>query len=151
MEYVVLRFGVCGIRYGVCGLGCEVNLTKKGVTKWGIFGNWRFGVWPELTVEVYRLTNVGDFNRDFGLKDQVRRAAVSIVSNIAEGEELGSNKQSVRFFYIAKGSIAEVQTQMEVAVEIGYVTKKQFTLINAKCDLISKKLRRLIQYRTRQM
>jgi len=57
------------------------------------------------------VTNSGSFSKDFGLRDQIRRAAVSIPSNIAEGDERDTNKDSVRFLYIAKGSLAEVITQ----------------------------------------
>jgi four helix bundle protein len=64
----------------------------------------------ELTIQIYSLTQSTDFKRDFGLRDQIRRASVSIPANIAEGDELGTNKQSVKHFYIAKGSTAEVQT-----------------------------------------
>jgi hypothetical protein len=57
----------------------------------------------DLAVSVYGITNEGDFKKDYGLRDQVRRSAVSIPSNIAEGDERGTNKESVRFLYIAKG------------------------------------------------
>ena len=58
----------------------------------------------DLTVYLYKLTGKGKFSKDFGLRDQIRRASVSIASNIAEGDEHGSDKQSNRYFYIAKGS-----------------------------------------------
>lgn len=87
----------------------------------------------ELAVEIYRITRRGAFNTDFGLKDQIRRAAVSIPSNIAEGDELGTNKQAVRHFYIAKGSCAEVLTQAIIAFEIGYLESIQFEKIEKQC------------------
>jgi four helix bundle protein len=59
------------------------------------------------------------FHKDFGLRDQIRRAVVSISSNIAEGDELDTDKQSIRFFFMAKGSLAEVLTQAIIAFEIG--------------------------------
>ena len=71
-------------------------------------------VWQKaknFAVYIYKLTSKAPFSKDFSLRDQIRRAAVSIPSNIAEGDELGSNKQAVRHFYIAKGSSAEVLTQ----------------------------------------
>jgi four helix bundle protein len=64
----------------------------------------------DLAIYIYRLTNQGLFLKDFGLRDQIRRAAVSISSNIAEGDELNTDKQSVKYFYTAKGSAAEVLT-----------------------------------------
>jgi len=77
-------------------------------------GNFRkLDVWQlakNLTIYIYRITNKGFFSKDFGLRDQIRKAAVSIPSNIAEGDESGTNKQSIRYFNIAKGSSAEVIT-----------------------------------------
>ena len=69
----------------------------------------------DLAIKVYEASEEGDFNRDFGLRDQVRRSAVSIASNLAEGDERDTDKESVRFFYIAKGSLAELRTQIEIA------------------------------------
>ena len=62
----------------------------------------------DLAVYIYKLTGKGAFSKDFSLRDQIRRATVSIPSNIAEGDDLGSDKQAIRHFYIAKGSAAEV-------------------------------------------
>lgn len=75
--------------------------------------------WQEakaLAVEVYRVTEP---LRDFSLRDQIRRAAISVPSNIAEGDERDTDKDGVRLFYIAKGSLAELRTQLEIASEIG--------------------------------
>lgn len=80
----------------------------------------------ELAVHIYNITNTGAFNKDYGLRDQIRRAAVSIASNIAEGDERETDKEAVRYFYVAKGSSAEVLTQAIIAHEIGYVTKETF-------------------------
>jgi len=82
----------------------------------------------DLAVYIYKLTAKGEFNKDYGLRDQIRKAAVSIPSNIAEGDDLGSNKQAVRHFYIAKGSAAEVLTQAIIALEIGYINKKSLNI-----------------------
>lgn len=85
-------------------------------------GNFRkLRVWQiaeELAVKIYKLTSVSTLSNDFGLKDQIQRSAVSISANIAEGDELGTDKQSVRHFYIAKGSSAELQTLLIIAKEI---------------------------------
>ena len=75
----------------------------------------------DLAVYIYRHTAIGEFSKDYGLRDQIRRASVSMPSNIAEGDELGTDKQSIRFFHIAKGSSAEVFTQAIIALEIGYL------------------------------
>lgn len=103
----------------------------------------------DLAVRIYRVTNEGKFTKDFTLRDQIRRAAVSIPSNIAEGDELGSDKQAVRHFYIAKGSAAEVLTQAIIAFEIGYLDQPAFEKIEQNCTEISKMLARLIAARSK--
>ena len=102
----------------------------------------------DLAVFVYKMTLVGDFSKDFGLRDQIRRAAVSVPSNIAEGDNLGTDKQSIRHFYIARGSAAEVLTQAIIALEIKYITRDQFIHIETECQAISGMLTRLIQARS---
>ena len=75
-------------------------------------------VWQEarqLTRQVYRLTNNSKFSKDFGLSNQIQRAAVSIMSNVAEGFERGGNQEFIQFLYIAKGSCGEVRSQLYVA------------------------------------
>lgn len=105
----------------------------------------------DLAVHLYRLTSKGSFAKDFGLRDQIRRAAVSIPSNIAEGDELGTNKQAIRHFYIAKGSSAEVLTQAIIASEIGYFEIKDFEKIREECMGIASMLNRLIKVRSEKM
>jgi len=102
----------------------------------------------DLAVYIYKITGLGKFGKDFGLRDQVRRAAVSIPSNIAEGDEHGTDKQSVRFFYIAKGSTAELLTQTIIGLEIGYLDNESFTHIQTECKAISAMLTRLIRSRS---
>jgi len=101
----------------------------------------------DLAIYIYKITNEGQFTKDFGLKDQLRRAAVSIPSNIAEGDELGTNKQAINFFHIAKGSLAEVQTQIIIANEIGYITNKTCAEVKAECESIARMLTKLNQAR----
>src|SRR5210317_1578442 len=117
-------------------------------------GNFRdLKVWERsknLVVYIYRFTSVGKFSKDYGLRDQIRRAAVSIPSNIAEGDELGTNKQVINFFYFAKGSTAEVLTQSIVAKEIGYINSEESDHINEECNAISSMLTKLIQARKKQ-
>ena len=103
----------------------------------------------DLAVYLYELTMKGAFAKDYGLRDQIRRAAVSIASNISEGDELDTNKQAVKFFYIAKGSSAEVLTQAIIALEIGYIDKENFKYIEKECESISGMLTRLIQVRSK--
>ena len=75
----------------------------------------------QLTQEVYRVTKTEKFLKDFGLRDQIRRAAISVMSNIAEGFERGGNQEFVQFLYVAKASCGEVRSQLYVAVDQGYV------------------------------
>jgi four helix bundle protein len=111
----------------------------------------RLIVWQvakEISVKIYRLTDSQYFSKDFGLKDQIQRASVSIASNIAEGDELGTDKQSVRHFYIAKGSSAELITQLIIANEIGYIEGKIKDQLIDECDKISAMLSKLIKVRS---
>src|SRR6266498_5141313 len=80
----------------------------------------------KLTADIYRITSEGNFARDFGLKDQIRRAAVSSMSNLAEGFERGRPAEFHQFLSIAKGSCAEVRAQLYVALDAGYVTQNVF-------------------------
>ena len=102
----------------------------------------------DLAVYIYKLTGKTPFTKDFGLRDQIRKAAVSIPSNIAEGDELGTNKQAIRHFYIAKGSSAEVLTQAIIALEIEYIDNKSFEHIEKELNAISGMLARLINARS---
>lgn len=83
-----------------------------------------------LVQEIYALTDQGDFTRDFSLKDQIRRASVSIMSNIAEGFERDGTKEFIQFLSIAKGSVGEVKSQLYVALDRGYVTRNKFNMLN---------------------
>ena len=103
----------------------------------------------DLAVYVYRITEKGKFAKDFSFKDQIRRASVSIPSNIAEGDELDTNKQAIKFFYIAKGSSAEVLTQAIIAREIGYIHENSFAHIEEESRAISGMLGRLIAIRAK--
>ena len=79
-----------------------------------------------LVRDVYAVTRSGDFGKDYGLKDQIQRAAISICSNIAEGFERRGNKEFVNFLWIAKGSVAEVCSQLHNAHDLGYITEERF-------------------------
>ena len=98
----------------------------------------------ELVKEVYRVSREGAFAKDFGLQDQIRRAAVSIMSNIAEGFERGGNKEFVNFLSISKGSCGEVRSQLYVAFDQGYVDKAQFESMVHMCTRVSVMLQAFI-------
>jgi len=103
----------------------------------------------ELTKEIYALTNDGPFARDFGLRDQIRRAVVSIMSNIAEGFERGSNKEFIRFLYIVKGSAGEVRAQLYVALDQAYINQETFNQLNKNVVETSRMVSGLISYLNR--
>jgi four helix bundle protein len=92
---------------------------------------WQFG--RELAQSVYSLTRKERFNKDFGLSDQVRRAGVSVMTNTAEGFERGSNKDFVRFLFIARGSAGEVRSLLYVALDQGYITEEEFNTTQDLC------------------
>jgi len=80
----------------------------------------------KLTSDIYKVTNQGKFARDFGLKDQIRRAAVSSMSNLAEGFERGRPSEFHQFLSVAKASCAELRAQLYVALDVGYLNRKTF-------------------------
>jgi four helix bundle protein len=105
----------------------------------------------ELAVKIYVLTQKQKFSKDFGFKDQIQRTAVSIPSNIAEGDELGTDKQSVHHFYIAKGLVAELLTQIIIGYEVGYITKEDADEFINECKIISVMLTKLIRARSKRL
>jgi len=105
----------------------------------------------DLAVYVYRITQEGDLSRDFGLRDQLRRSSVSIASNLAEGDERESDREAVRFFYIAKGSIAELRTQLQIAFEIGYIEETEFKRLDDECCQIGMMAGALIKARRKYL
>lgn len=116
-------------------------------------GNFReLLVWQkakELAVKIYKLVKTQSFSKDFGLRDQIQRAAVSIPANIAEGDELGTDKQSIRHFYIAKGSAAELQTLLIIAEEINYIENGVLENLVNDCKIISIMLFKIINARSK--
>ncbi|MGB5499696.1 MAG: four helix bundle protein [Maribacter sp.] len=100
----------------------------------------------ELNREIYSLTQKSDFSKDFALRDQIRRASISISSNIAEGYGRASNKEFVYFLNIAQASCYEVKSQLYLAFDIQYVSELVFKTLYAICDEISKTLFGLIKH-----
>ena len=101
----------------------------------------------DLSVKVYEITKKNPFNKDFGLRDQMRRSSVSISSNIAEGDQLDSDKSSTRYLKIAKGSTAELYTQSIISYRIGYLEKQDFEYLKQECQEILGMLTNLIKHR----
>ncbi len=100
----------------------------------------------ELTRAVYGITAEGSFARDFGLRDQIRRAAVSILSNIAEGFERDGTREFIQFLSIAKGSAGEVKAQLYVALDQGYLSEADFSRLSEMAGEVGKLLAGLINY-----
>lgn len=91
----------------------------------------------KLTNRIYQLTASGDFSKCYGLRDQIRRASVSIMSNIAEGYERGGNQELIQFLSIAKGSCGEVRCQLYVAGDQEYIPQEELQPIIEQCKRIS--------------
>ncbi len=100
----------------------------------------------ELTNSIYQTTASGDFARDFGLRDQIRRASVSVLSNIAEGFERDGNKEFLQFLSLAKGSCGEVRAQLYIALDQRYIKEEQFQELLEKTIKVSRLLAGLIKY-----
>ena len=101
----------------------------------------------DLNKEIYIITKTSSlFSKDYGLRDQIRRASISISSNIAEGFERETTKEFVRFLYIAKASAGEFRSQLYLAKDIDYITNDLFDDLKNKVNDISKLIAGLIKY-----
>jgi len=106
---------------------------------------WQKGV--ELSVKIYKLAREEKLSKDYGLKDQMQRSSVSIPSNIAEGDELNTQKQSINFLFHAKGSCAELYTQIVIAEKADLIPLDKATILKDECKVISAMLGKLIKIR----
>jgi four helix bundle protein len=103
-------------------------------------------IWKDartLSSLVYKNTKLF---KDFSLRDQMRRAVVSVVSNIAEGFERGSNKEFIQFLYIAKGSIGELRAQLYVAYDANLLSRETLVNFVKQCEEISKGISKFVGY-----
>ena len=92
----------------------------------------------KLTLVIYKLTGNDKFKRDFGLRDQIRRAAVSVMSNIAEGFERMGKAEFHRFLVMAKASCAGVRSQLYVALDVGYISQDQFNEVHDMAEEVAR-------------
>lgn len=99
-----------------------------------------------LVKEVYEITQKVEFQKDFGLKDQVRRYTVSIMANISEGFERKTQKEFINFLFIAKGSCGELRSHFYIAFDLGYINKETFDNLQNQTITISKSLSGFIKY-----
>lgn len=90
-----------------------------------------------LTNKIYGITRDNVFSKDYGLRDQIRRASVSIMSNIAEGYERGGNQELIQFLSIAKGSCGEVRCQLYIAGDQNYIDQNELKPLIEQCKRIS--------------
>jgi four helix bundle protein len=99
----------------------------------------------EIVIDIYKHTKTFPKEEIYGLANQMRRAVVSIASNIAEGFNRYHNKEYRQFLYIALGSCAELETQIEICISLGYITQSERDKIIEKIDHESRMLRNLIK------
>jgi four helix bundle protein len=100
----------------------------------------------ELTRKIYALSNKGNFSKDLGLKSQIRRSAVSVMSNIAEGFESETQGTFIRYLNVAKGSAGELRSQLYVARDQAYITNTCFYSLCDQSKKISSQIAKLAQY-----
>lgn len=117
--------------------------SKKKVESFEDLRVWQKGI--QLVKQVYVITNDGKLSRDFGLKDQLRRASVSIPTNVAEGFERRSRKEYLNFLNIAKGSAGELRSLLRVAREVGYIEQSTYSQLNNQAMELSRMLFNQIQ------
>ncbi len=114
-----------------------------GITRFEEIDAWKTA--RELTNKIYALGNQVGFNKDFGLRDQIRRASVSVMSNIAEGFESRTDVQFINFLGTARASAGEVRAQLYVAVDQKYITEEQF---KESYELAEKSARQIAKFIT---
>jgi four helix bundle protein len=100
----------------------------------------------ELSKEIYIVTSAGNFSKDFSLKDQIRRASTSVMLNIAEGFARRSNNEFRQFLYIARGSSAEVQSALYIALDQNYISHEDFKNLYQLADDCAKMIAGLIRH-----
>ncbi|MFT3745734.1 MAG: four helix bundle protein [Pyrinomonadaceae bacterium] len=100
----------------------------------------------EITLGVYQITTDGSFAKDYGLRDQIRRAAVSIMANIAEGHGRKSNTEFANFLNIARGSAHEVQSHLHIALGLGYIERPEFEGLYQTLSEVSRMTLSLAKY-----
>ena len=99
-----------------------------------------------ITKKIYRITGNDQFKRDLYFQNQVRRCAVSIMANVAEGFERDTNREFIHFLYISKGSAGELRNHLYIALDNGYIDSSEFESLEAELLTISKSLSGFIKY-----
>jgi four helix bundle protein len=115
-----------------------------GITRFEEIEAWKTA--RQLTNMIYKVSELGRFAKDFGLKDQIRRASVSVMSNIAEGFESRTDTQFVNFLGHAKASSGEVRAQLYISLDLKYISQEQFAEAYELADKTSRQLSRFMNY-----
>ena len=116
------------------------------ITKFENLKIWQLSL--RITKKIYDLTSRGRFSKDFNLRDQIRRAVISVSSNIVEGFEKNNNNELIRFLKIAKGSVGEVRSQLYIALAVNYITQFEFDKLNKELIDLSNQIGKFINYLT---
>lgn len=114
------------------------------ITKFEDLKIWQLAL--KITKEIYDISAKKEFAKDFTLKDQIRKAVISISSNIVEGFEKNNNNEFIRFLKIAKGSTGEARNQLYIALAVGYLSKLEFNRLNSELIDLSNQIGKLISY-----
>jgi len=107
------------------------------------------GIWKlslKITRDIYDLAAKKEFTRDFCLRDQIKRAIISVSSNIVEGFEKNNNNEFIRFLKISKGSVGETRNQLYVALNVGYISKEDFIKTNKELEELASQIGGFIKY-----
>jgi four helix bundle protein len=115
-----------------------------GITRFEEIEAWKTA--RQLTTLIYRLSEQGMFAKDYGLKDQIRRASVSIMSNLAEGFESRTDVQFINYLGHAKASAGEVRSQLYVAFDLRYISQEQFDEAYELADKSARQVNRFAAY-----
>jgi len=99
-----------------------------------------------ITKSIYEITSQGIFSKDFGLRDQIRRSGISVMANIAEGYGRRSDKEFANFLNIAHGSVAETQSHLYIAADLGYLKQEEFDKLYSLLDEVSRMVMSLSQH-----
>lgn len=105
---------------------------------------WKISI--NIVKNIYNVTIQDKFSRDYCLRDQIRRASISISSNIAEGFERSNNNEFIYFLKIAKGSVGEVRTQLIIAMEVGYIRREEFYNLEVQLIELANQIGKFISY-----
>ena len=100
----------------------------------------------KITKNIYDISANNKFSKDFGLRDQIRRAIISVSSNIVEGFEKNNNNEFIRFLKISKGSVGEVRNQLYIALSVEHITEYEFAELNKELVDLANQIGKFIQY-----